>query len=136
MRILADENIREPILSTLRAAGPDVASVWEDSPSTPDSINLARAVAENRLLITYDDDDEELLFRDRMSGSCGVVRFVFSGSTSGQERAEFIVTALSSSVQWSRMFRQSVFKFSVPPNLERPIPTGDDTNDQHQRQFV
>ena len=123
MRILADENIREPILSVLRAAGHDVASVWEDSPSTPDPINLARAVAEDRLLITYDDDYEKLLFRDRMSGACGVVRFVFTGSTSAQERAELITTALSANVQWPEMFRQIVFKFSVPHNLERPIQT-------------
>ena len=124
MRILTDENIREPILSALRAAGHDVASVWKDSPSTPDPVNLARAVAEDQLLITFDDDYEELLFRDRMSGVCGVVRFVFSGSTSAQERADLITTALSANVQWSRMFRQMVFKFSVPRNLERPIPTG------------
>ena len=116
MRILADENIREPILSTLRAAGHDVASVWEDSPSTDDPVNLARAVAENRLLITYDDDYEKLLFRDRQSGSCGVVRFVFSGEPSGQERAKLITGALSADVQWTQMFRQIVFKFSIPPN--------------------
>ena len=121
MRILADENIREPILLTLRAAGHDVASVWEDSPRTPDPVNLSRAVAEDRVLITYDDDYEELLFRDRMSGSCGVVRFVFSGEPSGQERAELITAALSANVQWSRMFRQIVFKYKVPYNLERPI---------------
>ena len=121
MRMLADENIREPILSTLRAAGHDVASVWEDSPSTDDPVNLARAVAEDRLLITYDDDYEKLLFRDRMSGACGVVRFGFSGSTSGPERAELITVALSADVQWQRMFRQIAFKFSVPHNLERQI---------------
>ena len=123
MRILADENIREPILSALRAAGHDVASVWEDSPSADDPVNLARALQEDRLLITYDDDYEKLLFRDRMSGACGVVRFVFSGSTTGQERAELITTALSANVQWSQMFRQIVFKYSVPYNLERPIQT-------------
>ena len=117
VRILADKNIKEPILSVLRAAGHDVASVWEDSPSTIDPINLARAVTEDRLLITYDDDFEELLFRDRLSASCGLVLFVFSGEPSGREKAELITGALSASVEWQRMFRRIVFKFSVPPNI-------------------
>ena len=123
MNILADENIKEEAIYALRRAGHDVAWVREDSPRTLDPVNLARAVAEDRLLITYDDDYDKLLFRDHLPGSCGVVLFVFSGQPTEEEKARLIVGALSADVQWQRMFRRIVFKYSVPHNLERPIQT-------------
>ena len=116
MDILADENIKEEAVYALRAAGHNVAWVKEDSLSAIDPVNLARAVAENRLLITHDDDYEELLFKDQMPGSCGAVLFVFSGEPTNEERGQLITGALSADVQWARMFRRIVFKFSVPPN--------------------
>ena len=121
MDILADENIKEEAVFALRSFGHNVAWVREDSSRAEDWINLARAVAEDRLLITYDADYEDLLFRDRMPASCGVVLFVFSGSPSERERAELITAAMSAEVQWTQMFRRIVFKFSVPYNLERQI---------------
>ena len=121
MDILADENIKEETVFALRSSGHNVAWVSEDSPRASDPVNLARAVAEDRLLITYDDDYEKLLFERRMPGSCGVVLFVFSGEPTEEERAELIAGALSANVQWQRMFRRIVFKFSVPHNLERPV---------------
>ena len=117
MDILADENIKEESVYALRVAGHNVSWVREDSPRTPDLVNLARAVAENRLFITCDDDYEELLFRDRMPASGGVALFVFSGEPSAEERAQLITATLSADVQWQRMFRRIVFKFSVPPNI-------------------
>ena len=121
MDILADENIKEEAVYALRAVGHNVAWVKEDSPSATDQVNLARAVAEDRLLITYDDDYEKLLFRDHLPGSYGVVLFVFSSQPSEEEKAQLIVGALSADVHWQRMFRRIVFKFSIPHNLERPI---------------
>ena len=121
MNILADENIKEETVYALRTAGHDVAWVKEDSPGTVDPVNLARAVVEERLLITHDDDYDELLFKDRMPASCGVVLFVFSGEPTNEERGQMIAGALSADVQWARMFRRIVFKFRVPLNLEGPI---------------
>ena len=121
MNILADENIKEETVYALRTAGHDVAWVKEDSPGTVDPINLDRAVAEERLLITHDDDYDKLLFKDQMPGSCGVVLFVFSGEPTNEERGQMIAGVLSADVQWARMFRRIVFKFRVPPNLEGPI---------------
>ena len=117
MDILADENIKEEAVYALRAVGHNVAWVKEDSPSATDPVNLARAVAEDRLLITHDDDYEELLFKDQMPGSCGVVLFVFSGEPTNEERGQLIAGALSADVQWASLFRRIVFKFSVPPNI-------------------
>ena len=123
MNILADENIKEEPVYALRRGGHDVAWVREDSPRVNDRIVLARAMSENRLLITYDKGFGNLVFGERLPASCGVVLFTFSGEPSQEERAQLIAGALSANVQWQRMFRKIAFKFDVPPNLERPTQT-------------
>lgn len=52
MRFLANENIPAAVVTALRAAGHDVAWVREDAPGAPDDAVLARAVADERVLLT------------------------------------------------------------------------------------
>ena len=121
MDILADENIKEEPVYALRREGHDVAWIREDSPRVDDRIVLARAEAENRLLITYDKGYGNLVFEERLPASCGVVLFTFSGEPSQEERAQLITSALSADIQWQSMFRKIAFKFSVPYNLGHRI---------------
>ena len=56
MRILADANIGRFIVTALRDAGHDVVWMYEDDRRMADPNILARAVREDRLLVTYDSD--------------------------------------------------------------------------------
>ena len=75
MRILADENMPGDAVAMIRSRGHDVLWIRTDSPGATDEANLAKAVAEQRLLITFDKDFGDLVFRRGHAASCGVVLF-------------------------------------------------------------
>ena len=56
MRLLFDENMPADAVEALRHADHDVAFITEDEPSTADPDLLARAVREERVLVTFDTD--------------------------------------------------------------------------------
>lgn len=62
-RLLLDENMPRGIMPALVAAGHDVVSVAEAAPGADDRAVLALARAESRLLLTFDADFGDLLFR-------------------------------------------------------------------------
>ena len=62
-RVLVNENVPAPSIRRLRAAGIDAASIREDSPGIDDVSVLARAVEEQRWLLTFDMDYGELIYR-------------------------------------------------------------------------
>ena len=61
--MLADENIPAATIAHLRAQGLDVLSVREIAPGMADEAVLALASAECRVLLTFDRDYGELIFR-------------------------------------------------------------------------
>ena len=63
MRFLANENFPLPSVRLLRSAGHDVLSITEESPGISDDRILARAVAEERIILTFDRDYGELIYR-------------------------------------------------------------------------
>lgn len=78
---LADEHF--PISSTylLRTAGYEVAAVVEDSPSIEDTEVLARAVQEQRVILTFDRDYGELIYRRRLPVPVGIIHLRFVPTT-------------------------------------------------------
>jgi len=76
-RLLADENIPQPAVDALRAAGHDVHAVQEGSPGASDEEVLAAARAQSRILLTFDLDMGQLVFAfDRRLGvPAGVILF-------------------------------------------------------------
>lgn len=62
MRFLANENFPLPSVRLLRSAGHDVLSITEESPGISDDRILARAVAEERIILTFDRDYGELIY--------------------------------------------------------------------------
>ena len=66
IRLLADENVDMPTIRGLRAVGHDVSSVGETTPSIMDENVLALAYQEERVLLTFDKDFGELVFRRRL----------------------------------------------------------------------
>lgn len=72
MRLCADENIPEDAVARLRQGGHDVLWIREASPGSPDTAILTRAFAGGRLLISFDKDFGELVFRRGSQSSHGI----------------------------------------------------------------
>jgi predicted nuclease of predicted toxin-antitoxin system len=73
MRFLADENIPGRLVEILRRAGHDVAWVRIECPGLDDRVVPARAVAEQRVVITFDKDFGERAARSGLSAPSGVI---------------------------------------------------------------
>jgi predicted nuclease of predicted toxin-antitoxin system len=78
MRLCANENIPAESVARLRDDGHDVLWIRDVAPGSADSAVLARAWAEGRLLITFDKDFGELVFRRGATASHGIVLFRIS----------------------------------------------------------
>ena len=63
MRLCANENVPGDCVAALRQRGHDVLWIREAARGSPDDAVLTRAQAEARLLITFDKDFGELVFR-------------------------------------------------------------------------
>ncbi|WP_375506794.1 DUF5615 family PIN-like protein [uncultured Nostoc sp.] len=81
MRFLANENFPLPSVRLLRQAGYDVASVTEDSPGIEDTEVLTRAANEQRVILTFDRDYGELIYRLRLPSPTGVIYLRFRPHT-------------------------------------------------------
>ena len=118
MRFLADENMPGDAIDGLRSRGHDVAWVRTDAPGSSDPDVLARATAEDRVLLTFDKDFGELAFHSRLPASSGVVLFRIA-LPSPRSAADTIVAALESRTDWAEHFsvvdEYRVRMTSLPP---------------------
>jgi predicted nuclease of predicted toxin-antitoxin system len=103
MRILADENFPSDAVTALRTQGHDVSWVRSDEPGISDPQVLARAQAEDRILVTFDKDFGELAFRSGLAASSGIVLFRISVPSSSHI-ARVAVAALESRTDWAGHF--------------------------------
>jgi predicted nuclease of predicted toxin-antitoxin system len=94
MRFLANENF--PLLSVrrLRDIGFDITSIMEDSPGAKDVEVLGWAVRESRIILTFDRDYGELIFRLRLPMPAGVLYFRYQPLTP-EEPAQHLFNLLS-----------------------------------------
>ncbi|MFB3887587.1 MAG: DUF5615 family PIN-like protein [Thermodesulfobacteriota bacterium] len=75
MRILANENFPGGVIAALRNRGHDVVWIRTDAPGSQDQAVLKRAVAENRIIVTFDKDFGELAFHSKVPALSGGVLF-------------------------------------------------------------
>jgi predicted nuclease of predicted toxin-antitoxin system len=99
MRLLANENIPRLVVADLRKSGHDVLWVRESRPGISDEEVLSLGIATSSVLLTFDKDFGELVFRRGRSASCGVVLFRIQMS-SPQAAAESIVSVIASRNDW------------------------------------
>ncbi|ADV63932.1 hypothetical protein Isop_3372 [Isosphaera pallida ATCC 43644] len=99
MRILANENFPRNAVEALRLAGHDVVWIRMDSPGVTDEEVLARAIAEQRILFTFDKDFGELAYRVGLPSACGVVLFRIPMDSPVQV-AERIVNLIATRMDW------------------------------------
>jgi len=93
LRFIADENFPLPSVRLLSASGHDIVAVALESPGVPDETVLDRAVLERRVLLTFDSDYGDLLYRQGVQPPKGIIylRFV---PTSPEEPAEYLLSIL------------------------------------------
>jgi predicted nuclease of predicted toxin-antitoxin system len=124
MRLLANENFPGGAIDALRARGHDVAWVRTDAPGSTDRQVLARAAAEDRLLITFDKDFGELAFRAGLPASSGIVLFRIR-LTSPSQVAERAVAVLEGRADWAGHFTVVLddrVRMTLLPSNGRPTP--------------
>lgn len=93
MRFLANENFPLAGIFYLRAAGQDVVAVIQETPGTRDSEVLQRGATEGRVILTFDRDYGELIYRRRLPVPAGVVYFRYDPLTP-EEPAEHLLRLL------------------------------------------
>ncbi len=81
MLFLANENIPLASVNCLRRAGYLVTAIVEETPGISDRVVLAIAAAENRVLLTFDRDYGELIYRRKLPAPTGLVYFRFAPAT-------------------------------------------------------
>jgi len=73
MRLLADENIPLEAIRALRDAGHDVFSASESARGVSDDAHIARAIEEDRLILTFDLDFGQLAATASPKPAAGVL---------------------------------------------------------------
>lgn len=72
-KLLANENVASTVVAALRDDGHDVTWIREVGPGSTDEAVLALALAEDRVLLTFDKDFGELAFRLGRAATPGVI---------------------------------------------------------------
>ena len=103
MTFLANENFPLDAVEALRQAGHDVAWVRTDAPGSTDPQVLARAVAERRIMLTFDKDFGDLAFHAGLPAGCGIVLFRLQAGTAAQLAAQLAV-AIAARTDWAGHF--------------------------------
>ncbi len=103
MRFLADENFPYDAVRALRDDGHDVAWVRTDAPGISDRQVLARAMANHRILLTFDKDFGELAFHAGLPAACGIILFRISAPSS-ERVARIIASAVRTRTDWAGHF--------------------------------
>ena len=75
MRFLANENFPLVSVRLLREAGHTVVSITEEMAGVKDSVVLSRAVDEKLIVLTFDRDYGDLIYKLRLPVPAGVVYF-------------------------------------------------------------
>ena len=117
MRLCANENLPEDCITRLRQSGHDVLWIREARPGIPDVEVLKLAHAESRLLITFDKDFGELVFRNGSKASHGIVLFRIAQPSASAVAAK-VVAVLASRDDWAGCF-SVVEDFAI---RMRPLP--------------
>ncbi len=93
MDFLANENFPYSSINILRDRGHRVVSIIQESPGTEDRTILERAHSESLIILTFDRDYGELIYRYKQLPPVGLVYFRFSPATP-TEPAELLLNAL------------------------------------------
>jgi hypothetical protein len=88
--LLANENVPLQAVRLLRLEGFIVVSLSEDAPGLDDAAAMARARAAGHVLVTFDRDDGELIYRDGLPPPAGVLYCRFKPRTPTEAGARLL----------------------------------------------
>lgn len=94
MRFLANENFPLTSVNKLRKAGLDIVSVIEMMAGANDERVLSHAHQEGQVILTFDRDYGELIYRQKLPVPVGVIYFRFTPQTP-EEPAEYVLNLLA-----------------------------------------
>lgn len=103
MRFLADENFPGNAVLALQQQGHEVLWIRIDAPGSSDQEILARAQAEERIILTFDKDFGELAFRFGLPATVGIILFrlpLLNPTT----LTSIVISALATRSGWSGLF--------------------------------
>jgi predicted nuclease of predicted toxin-antitoxin system len=121
VRLLANENVPAAAVEVLKAAGHDVFWVRREMPGSSEHDVLARAERDARVLVTFDKDFGELVFRHGLAVSSGIVLFRVV-APSAEMLARTVAAALSSRADWAGHFsvvEEDTIRMTPLPQRER-----------------
>ncbi|MCK9631905.1 MAG: DUF5615 family PIN-like protein [Methanoregula sp.] len=73
MKLLADENISSSVVRALAEEGYDILWVRTEAPGISDLDVMRLACRDNRLILTYDKDFGELVVKENLCPSAGII---------------------------------------------------------------
>lgn len=117
MRFLANENIPYSSIAWLRQNDYDIVSISETMPGIPDHEVLAYARNEQRIILTFDRDYGELIFRFGLPIPSGIIYFRFPPTTPILV-AERLIALVESQVPLAGMFTVA----DLDHVRQRPLP--------------
>lgn len=91
MKFLANENFPLTSVRLLREAGYSVISITEEMAGVKDSVVLSRAVKEKAIVLTFDRDYGDLIYKLRLPVPAGVVYFRFDPSSPSEPCERLLV---------------------------------------------
>jgi predicted nuclease of predicted toxin-antitoxin system len=119
MRFLANENFPLTSVHLLRQAGHDLLCVIENFPGQTDEFVLQRARDEHRIILTFDRDYGELIFKRRLPVPDGVFLLRFDPKTP-QEPAQILLNLFRlPNMNWPGFFTV----ITRDEIRQRPLPT-------------
>lgn len=94
MKLLANENFPKASVLKLRSLGYDITSIGEDNPSISDQSVMEIAQAERRIILTFDRDYGELIYKYHYKPEQGVI-YLRLESYTPEEPADHVHELLS-----------------------------------------
>jgi predicted nuclease of predicted toxin-antitoxin system len=102
-KFLANENVPGEVVEAARQAGHDLAWITELSAGAGDDSVLASALAERRVLLTFDKDFGEMAFRQGKDATCGVI-LLRPRLSEPDFVVRFTLAVLAQQVNWEGQF--------------------------------
>jgi predicted nuclease of predicted toxin-antitoxin system len=102
-RFLANENVPGEAVENVRLAGLDLEWVREIMQGADDDDVLARSIAEQRVLVTFDKDFDEMAFRQGKKATYGVI-LLRPRLRDPDFLSRFMLAVLSQPVDWEGRF--------------------------------
>lgn len=94
MKLLANENFPKASVLLLRTLGYDITSIGEDNPGITDQLVMETAQNEQRLILTFDRDYGELIYKYNYKPEQGVLYLRLS-EYSPEQQAKIVHELLS-----------------------------------------